>query len=127
MSLPETSCITPRPNCATGPETCRSVSTATRVAPPASRSDVVIVAAAVPEPRASRACARSTARCAARSASTIRTVPSNRLVTGPSLIVIAPSNVSPSPPESDAPGRHGRDALDVEQHREGLVRRARRR
>ena len=82
----------------------------------------MIVAAAVPVPRASRACARSTARRAARSASTIRTVPSKRVVTGPSLIVIAPSNVSPSPPASDAPGQARRDALDVEQHGEGLVR-----
>jgi hypothetical protein len=75
MSLPETSCMTPRPNCAAGPVMRMSVSTRTRVPSAVSSMEEVIVAAAVPCPRASRAWARSTARCAASSASSIRTVP----------------------------------------------------
>ena len=66
ISFPDTSCITPRPNCAAGPLTARSVSTRTRVPSSAGSSRVVIVAAAVPAPRASRPCARSTARPAVR-------------------------------------------------------------
>ena len=75
INFAETSCITPRPNWAAGPVTRRSVSTCTRV-PSATSSIVdVIVAAAVPCPRLSRACARMTARRAATSASSIFTVP----------------------------------------------------
>jgi len=53
----------------------RSVSTATRVPSAVARMAVVIVAAAVPRPLASLACARSTARWARSSACSIFTVP----------------------------------------------------
>jgi hypothetical protein len=75
ISRPETSCITPRPNWAAGPLMRSSVLTRTRVPPSAGSSWVVMRAAAVPSPRASRACACSTARPAGSSASSIRTVP----------------------------------------------------
>ena len=48
ISLPGTSCITPRPNWAAGPRTRRSVTTVTRVPPSAGSSRVLIVADAVP-------------------------------------------------------------------------------
>ena len=75
ISFALTSCITPRPNWAAGPVTRMSVSTCTRVPPSTSSIVDVIVAAAVPCPRLSRACARMTARRAASSASSILTVP----------------------------------------------------
>jgi hypothetical protein len=75
ISFAETSCITPRPNCAAGPVTRMSVSTLTRVPSGVSSIDDVIVAAAVPWPRASLACARMTATRAASSACSILTEP----------------------------------------------------
>ena len=100
-----------------------SVSTCTRV--PSSTSSIVdvIVAAAVPCPRLSRACARMTARWAASSASSIRTVPLYAVVIGPILIVMVPVCASPSAPSIAAPGQARRDALDVEQHLPGLLER----
>jgi hypothetical protein len=75
ISFAETSCITPRPNCAAGPVMRMSVTTFTFVPPAASCIEEVIVAAAVPWPRASFACARMTATWAASSDCSIRTVP----------------------------------------------------
>ena len=107
MSFALTSCITPRPNCAAGPVTRMSVSTFTRVPPSTSSIVEVIVAAALPCPRLSRACARMTALRPASSASSILTVPLYFAVIGPILIVIVPWCSSPSAPSIAAPGRHG--------------------
>ena len=118
--------MTPRPNCAAGPLTRRSVSTA--------HARAVRDGLQRRRDGRGRRCPGRAASCASRaqdgavlvsSASVMRTVPSYRLVIGPSLIFIVPLNVSPSPPSSAAPGQAGRDALDVEQDREGLRRRAR--
>ncbi len=63
-SLSETSCITPRPNCAGLPVIDRSVSTVTSVASPLPVIVAVTVAPAVPLPRLSLPFASSTNRCA---------------------------------------------------------------
>ena len=61
-SLSETSCITPRPNCAGLPVTSRSVVTSTWVAStPSGESWIVAVAPAVPLPRLSLPSALMTA------------------------------------------------------------------
>ena len=70
-----TSCITPRPNWAAAPVMRMSVSTCTFVPSGVSSIVDVIVAAAVPWPRASLACARMATRWADSSASSILTVP----------------------------------------------------
>ncbi len=53
MSLPPTSAMTPRPNCAGRPVTLNDVSTVTSVASSRSRRRALTVAEAVPEPLAS--------------------------------------------------------------------------
>ena len=61
-SLSETSCMTPRPNCAGLPVTARSVTTSARAPLPSGVSWIVTVAPAVPFPRLSLPFASITAR-----------------------------------------------------------------
>ncbi len=61
-SLSDTSCMTPRPNCAGLPVTARSVTTSARVPVPSGESSMVTVAPAVPLPRLSLPLASMTAR-----------------------------------------------------------------
>src|SRR3954453_10486631 len=107
MSFVDTSCMTPRPNRGAGPVTRMSVSTLTLVPSLTSVIVEVIVAAAVPWPRASLAWARMATLRLASSASWIRTVPLYWAVIGPILIFIAPwySPSSPPPSSTVAPGR----------------------
>src|SRR6185503_1346089 len=106
-SFSETCCSIPLPNCASLPTTFRSVSTVTRVCPPASCSCAVTVAAALPVPRDSLPLPSMTARCSSRFCSTKCTLPLNSLVTGPTLTLTLPSTSSPSRPVISAPGISG--------------------
>src|SRR5215211_5627834 len=108
MIFSATSWWSPRPNCATLPVICMSVSTRTRTLPfPSSCRIEVMVAEAVPCPRASLPSARITARCSDSSASSILTVPLYLAVTGPILTDISPLYSSPTCSVSCAPGKHG--------------------
>src|SRR5215210_9346801 len=107
-SFAATSCWTPRPNWAARPVSCMSVSTCTFVEPfPSSCRVEVMVAEAVPCPRASLPSARITARCSDSSASSILTVPWYSWETGPSRTFISPLYSSPDSSVRAAPGRQG--------------------
>ena len=83
---------------------------------------VVIVAAAVPWPRGvGRLRAQDRAVRVPRRPPSILTVPWYRLVTGPSLIFMAPLNVGAVAAVERGAGQARRDALDVEQHGVGVV------
>ena len=69
-SLSDTSCMTPRPNCAGLPVTARSVTTSALVPSPSGDREMVTLAPAVPLPRLSLPLASMTARWAASSRST---------------------------------------------------------
>ena len=107
-SLSPTSTMTPRPNCAGLPVIARSVVTLTLVEdPPSSCSCAVIVALAVPLPRASLALASITARRADSSFSLNRAVPAYVTWIGPTFTFTLPTIVSPSNDSTVAPGMHG--------------------
>ena len=83
-----TSCITPRPICATRPVTSMSAETRTCEPPPSfSVTDMFNVACAVPWPRSSEPFASIVAVRASGSLSTIAIVPRYVILTGPSLTV----------------------------------------
>ena len=92
-SLSETSCITPRPNCAGLPVICSSVTTSTRVDEGPSSSNVAVTCApAVPLPRLSRPFASSTSRRPASSRSTKVPEPEYCSAIGPSFTLQVPWN-----------------------------------
>ena len=107
----------PRPNWATRPVMVRSVTTATAVPSSSGVSVAVMVALALPWPRVSRPSARSTATCVASSCDRNVALPLYCAVMGPTLTFTMPRYSSPSISWSCAPGRHGRDQLDVGEHR----------
>ncbi len=107
-SLPDTSCMTPRPNWATLPVTVRSVAIFTSVCPPPwSDRSAVTVALALPWPRVSRPDAFSTMRRAASSAVSMVAAPLYCAVIGPTFTFTMPRYSSPSISCSSAPGMQG--------------------
>jgi hypothetical protein len=103
--LSETSCITPRPNCAGLPVTDRSVVTSTRVPSPEGASWIVTVAPAVPLPRLSLPLASMTARYAWSSRSRNVPAPAYWSAMGPSLTFTVPAKPSSLASVTTAPGK----------------------
>ena len=95
-SLSDTSCITPRPNCAGLPVIARSVCTWTSVDSADPFMVRVTVAPAVPLPRLSLPLASTTKRRAVSSFSVNVPLPLYTSAIGPSLTFTEPLNVSPS-------------------------------
>ena len=104
-SLSETSCMTPRPNCAGLPVTVRSVVTSARVAlSPSEVSRIVTVAPAAPLPRLSLPLASITARRDWSSRSTKEPDPAYSIA-WPSLTLTVPENPSSVTSVTVAPGK----------------------